>query len=561
MIRARLLKNQVVRPDYTINDRWVPWNGEDPLEIHSFAELLEAAAKGKVEIEGRVLCADPKGHKLVHRRMDQRAILEASKRTPPKRLREALDRFAYDMDDSIGGGGTIGQEVIPLLGGPFNKQLYYHDYLRMHALCFYAYHNDPVARAIVNITRDFVYGRGFSVQCEDAAAQALWDAFARVNDIGRMFDFVTRESSVYGETMIWWLPQNETKIAYRVQPGQEPPKGLLPRIRLIDPSVVWEIVTYPEDITRVLSYRWVAPTQYQMYSGKDAGKSVPGIKFIYQDIPADQVMHFRLNGMSNEKRGRSDLFPVLGYLKQLRDSVAYMLVDQQKRSAWAIDTTVEGSQADVDRYVSEMAQLGTIPTAGSEFVHTAKIKREYLSNAFASKGGMSEGFERVMDLIAAGVQIPVSYFGFMNAAGQTRASALVATEPVSKKFQMRQDWLRGVVQAVAERLFQQFGIQSKFEITFPELIVQDRSTKLRDLLLLQQSGIFSRERVAEIAAQEFSLGEFDWNAEKAKIEEESRSLAPDAGLSLSPLSSPGSVDTGTGVTSDERRELSAQYRQ
>src|SRR5260221_312108 len=81
------------------------------------------------------------------------------------------------------------------------------------------------------------------------------------------------------------LQNNATKIGYQLRPGQEVPTGIIPRMRLIDPSVIWDIITYPEDITRVLAYVWVAPTQYQIYTAP----GISTLKFIYQQIPSDQV--------------------------------------------------------------------------------------------------------------------------------------------------------------------------------------------------------------------------------------------------------------------------------
>ena len=39
-----------------------------------------------------------------------------------------------------------------------------------------------------------------------------------------------------------------------------------------------------------------APTQYQMFTQADkGGERVPSSKFIYQQIPAEQVLHYRIN--------------------------------------------------------------------------------------------------------------------------------------------------------------------------------------------------------------------------------------------------------------------------
>jgi len=498
-LRTKILRSNVQDPKTgDVNHSWQPWDQKDPLGIHSTKELLEAAKGGKIEIEARVMARNKEG-KGGFAKLNTAKFIEAHRLNANRKFKESLDFFAYDFQ---GGGNLTGEDYTPLLGGPFNKQLYYYDYLRMHALCFFAINHDPVAKFIVDCTTNFTLGRGFRVDCKNKTALALWRAFEEANNLQAMMTTVSNELSWAGEQMFWWLPNGATKIGYELRPGQEVSKGLIPRVRQIDPSVIWEVVTFPEDITRVLSYVWVAPTQYQMYSGSDAGQPVPSTKFIYQQIPADQVDHFKINCASNEKRGRSDLFPVLNYLKRLRDSVDYSIIAMQKQSAWAIDTTINGSQADVDNYVAAMEGQGTIPGAGSEFAHTDAIKREMLAPASGSKGS-SQAFEWALSMIAMGTGIPVNYFGTHLGGATTRASALVSTEPVAKRFEKRQGVLEAIIKRMASRLFTQFGIKGvEVEVTFPELISQDSSAKLKNLAMAETQSWISKKRAASIAAKE-----------------------------------------------------------
>lgn len=549
-LRTKLLRTGVQDPSTSdVNHSWQPWDGKNVLGIHSTPELLEAAKRGEVEIEAKVIARNKEGT-YGYRKLDRAGFIESHRNNSKRSFKEAVDYFNFDTDF---GGNLVGQDFIPLLGGPFNKQLYYYDYLKMHALCFFAYHHDPVAHFIVNCTTDFTLGRGYRVDCDNPAALALWRAFEDVNDLQAMMRNVSNELSWSGEQMFWWLPNNATKIGYQLRPGQEVPKGLIPRVRQIDPSVIWEVVTFPEDITRVISYVWVAPTQYQLYTGSEGGSQVPSTKFIYQHIPAAEVDHFKINCASNEKRGRSDLFPCLNYLKRLRDSVDYSLVAMQKQSAWAIDTTIEGSQSDVDAYVSEMERQGTIPQAGSEFAHTSAIKREMLAPMAGSKGN-GQAFEWALSMIAAGSGIPVNYFGTHLGGATTRASALVATEPVAKKFENRQTVLERMIKRMAKRLFDQFGIKAEIEVTFPELISQDRSSKLKDLAAAQSQGWISKKRAAQIAAKELGVTEFNYEEEIEEIKAEEPMFAP---LTLPPqyTADEERLPKPSQLTQDERRDI------
>lgn len=517
--------------------------------------------KSKIEIEAKVLGVNKNG-KVKYKKLNREAFLGQikKKQVAMKPIREAFNDGFFDEPIS---GGLVGDDFIPLLGGPFNKQQYNRDYLAAHMQCFYAYHHDPFARRIISTIRDFTLGRDWRVDAKclnentQKMAQVLWSATEEANGLRDMMDTLGIELPLYGEVMTWELPDDNTKIIQKKSLGENIPKGVLPRFRLIDPSVIWDIITWPEDITNVLAYQWVAPTQYQTYQHVDAtGVNATTLKFIYQQIPAAQVDHFKINCVSNEKRGRSDLYPIIGYLKRLRDSINYEIIAHQKASAYSIDTTVDGSQSDLDAYRDSQEALGAIPPAGSEFIHTKKIERKYIGvEGAGSKELMS--FEWCLNAIAAGSGIPVNYFGVhMSGGGQSRASAMVSTEPVVKLFESRRNVYKRILEKLFQRTMKKFGLKDvSCEITFPEIVSQDRSTKLADLNLAMISGWLSKETCANIASKEFSISEFDYNEEQQKISDE-------GSAGLDPLTAPGKTQTSDDAfakpkqtTQDDKRDL------
>lgn len=536
-LRAQVLKSRLDfnEDENQYSDGFVPESNLTPHSVHTTAELVGLLEKDKsIEIDAKVIELGPNKQFQMKTIRGRENFLKEFKAADKKwndgikKYQESNDSFLTDAD---GVSSMVGNDFLPILGGPFYKQLYQYDYLRMIAAAYYAFHHDPIAKRTVNIIKDFVLGRGFKVDSKDKTALALWDAFYKVNDMYQMLEWLVTEIEVYGEVMIWKLPDHATKIGYQLLPGQEPPKGIIPRIRLIDPSAIWEIVTYPEDITRKLYYQYIAPTQYQTYTAP----GVPTTKFIFQQIPADQVMHYKLNSVSNEKRGRSELFASLGYLKRLRDSVNYSIVGLQKAAAWSIDTTVEGNTADMNAYAESQKSLGTIPSAGSEFIHTSKVKREYLGNTASSRGGNSNSFEWALSMICAGNGIPVSWYGTHLSGGQTRASALVATEPVAKLMESRQLLVERIVRDLFTWL-----TKADCEVTFPEIITQDSSQKLKNIGFADQAGYISKKRAANMATKELNVTEFDFDQEIQEIKKYD-SMEPEG---QNPLSAPGAAGIG-----------------
>lgn len=568
-MRSKVLTKGAYDPKtYEFNSSFRPWDGEDPLGIHTTSEMLQYLRENRhVELDARVIA--------MRKRSDGSIVAR------PKKISKAnfVEAFNKDIGRSVKlredfGGGlgsgffspngsmgstVVGQDFTPLLGGPFYKNLYfYQDYIRMHAEAFFAKNNDPFGSAIIGITRDFVIGTGYEMQCDQTdkagkIAMAVWKSFEEANDLQEQLDLACTEQSTYGEIMFWKLPGNQANITYRLGPGDTRPIGMIPRVRLIDPSNIVEIVTYPEDITRPLFYVWLQPTQYQIYNGglpggagnqTNSGSGVapiqPSLKFIYRQIPANEMLHFKINCMSNEKRGRSDLFPIFNYLKRLRDAVDYAMISLEKVSAWSIDTTIEGDQTDIDAYITDQGQLGTIPPPGSEFIHSKGIQRQYLGNQH-SGAHTSDAFQWCLSMISAGSGIPTNWFGTHLSGGSTRASALVATEPAVKKMEKRREKMKQILRALWKYCMDEAGLPDvSCNVVFPELISQDRDAKLKSLLLCEQARWFKPERAATIAAKEMGATDYSYSEELKDIEQQ----LPEIPM---PLADPGALNPPTSM--------------
>jgi len=515
--------------------------------VRSTAELLALLeANESMEVDARVLAVHPETGKVGIRKLNRASFIEAAKSSTRNASRLREDAFG-STDSLTPDQGLVGEDFIPLLGGPFYKNLYTIDFFRSCSAAFWAYNHDPIAHQALNIMRDFTLGRGFRVDSQNKAALALWRAFEKVNDLQSAMSQFALEIGIYGESCFWWLPDNATRIVQRPQVGERIPRGLLPRVRLLDPTVFWEVITHPEDPAKgEIAYVWVSPTQYQTYTSA-FGQSQPASKFIFQQIPAEQISRYKINVVTGEKRGRGDLFSVLGFLKRLRDSVNYSIIGLQRQASYAIDTTIRGSQSDIDAYISDQASRGTFAPAGSEFVHTDAIERKYISPE-GGKAGQSPAFEWALSMVASGLGIPISYFGTHLSGGQTRASAIVSTEPVAKRFEMRQQVYERVIHDLWDRLMEWAGMGDvECEVTFPEIITADKSQKLKDLSLAQTQGWISGERAATIAAKELGITTFEWEKEKQEIDHERSS---DTAAPFAPLTAPGAA-----LTSEQKNKV------
>ena len=157
-------------------------------------------------------------------------------------------------------------------------------------------------------------------------------------------------------------------------------------------------------------------------------------------------------------------------------------------------------------------------------------------------------------MVAAGLGIPVSYYGTHLSGGQTRASAIVATEPVAKRFEGRQKLYERVIRNMWKRLMSDMGIDSaECEVTFPEIITQDRTQKLQDLALAKSEEWISNERAGEIAAKELHITDYIYSEEIEKIRAEGpTTLEP----MMNPLTAP--PKSNASVSGEERQQVKDQ---
>ncbi len=559
---CRIAHKQSIAKDYEVDDTFVPWHeSESIFSIRSFPCLIKALEAGKAEIEVTGWMNHNKTMKLV--KMNTKEFLECVKQTDNKKPMLEYDAFSYDGETSH--DKTLGSDFSTLLGGPFHKNLYLHDVMKMMMSSFFAFHHDGTAKRFVNMMVEFIYGKGFRVdiKSDNPEAQALWESFCEANDLEDILENGLRDKIINGEELIHWLPNNETTWYSKEVPSTERTTGIIPRIRLVDCSTIWDFISRPED-QKPIAFQQVFPTQYQLYTKDDkTGKSERGSKFIYQQIPADECQYYRVNRVHNEKRGRSLLFAALGDMKRLRDAIDYALTSFKKVAAWSEDISVDGPPEVLGQIYAEIEAMknsdGEFP-AGSAFIHSDKIKREFLSTAQSGQIP-AELFNWVLDKISITLGIPVNYWGTHLSGGQTQASTITATEPVVKMFEFAQKKEEKKIREIARRFFKTQNIDATIEVTFPEIFSSDRTKKIDQISVGESEGYISKKRAASMYAKEMQISDYDYEQEKLDIEKEKedRSVDNDDLIDVPEKKQDDSLDV-SGVGNEKKGELKDDYR-
>lgn len=503
--------------------------GQKPPKVRGYMATLERDADGKnLKVKVNTV-TDTDGMKK---------FLESD--VFKKTLRE-LDPFATGTDSltSSTSGFPPNNEYIPLMGGPFTKQLYLYDYLDMHAKCFEAKNHNPLAKQIVDTFTFFSFGKGVQVKFNNPQVQALWDNFEKRNKLQRFLRMDNDTITWAGEVMTQkdFFPDGTPKLVH------------------IDPSTVWEIITAPRDIEQVYYYRQQFPTQWQLvYKPGDISS-----EYVINDIPADQIFHLKINVVPGEKRGRSDLFAVLGWLKRFKDYYDARIVKAQQEESFGLDVLIKGSAADVEAWLTD-PENSKVPRPGDKLVHNEAVEYKYLNVTNSGSGSATEGIgEAIRSIVATGVGLSPEYLG-VGGKSSTRATSITKSEPSARKFEDRQTLFRGYLDDIISWwLLVQKGIPTSqvreanlgalkqamqkrdwigvakeasalltmgnvsepadlsYQIIFPEIGTEDRTVKLKDIAQTQALQYISRERAANMSASELQIPDYDFDEEQEKI--------------------------------------------
>lgn len=491
-----------------------------------------------------------------------------------------MDLFALGgpADVGIGGNVSANDQFHPILGGPFNKQLYLFDYLDMHSKAFAAKNHNPLAKQAIDVITNFSIGKGVKIVFKSEHVQAVWNAYEKRTKFQERQQTNADALTWAGEIMDW----------KKIEHGR-------PVMKSIDPSTIWEIVTEPTDITNIYYYHQQYPTQWQLIYHADDVVS----QYIVNDIPAHEVIHTKINSVSGEKRGRSDLFTVLDWLKRFNDYYQAKVIKAQIEESFAIRKTIKGSPADVEAFAND-AQLNSNPPPGSVIFENESVKTDFMVPTASSTGGRDNTGEQIRSIVATGLGLSPEYLG-VSSMSSARATALQHSEPSARKFEKRQmvqeghisqevEWVIGVERKagripketavpsswiglkqairgrdIAAAIEQIKGMLTKeptmeptnlsFEVVFPEISTDDRAAKIKDVQGAQAGKHISHERASTMIAKELAITNYSYEAEQQDIAEQDEALNAAAMASLyKPSASADSTKPGSAEDNEAFRK-------
>ncbi|MBD5603556.1 MAG: hypothetical protein IAI48_00445 [Candidatus Eremiobacteraeota bacterium] len=303
-------------------------------------------------------------------------------------------------------------------------------------------------------------------------------------------------------------------------------------------QTIWGIVTVAGDPTIPLAYIQRFNTRYQEFAAPDNGA-----KYIERIIPADEVIHWKLNAEEDEIRGRSETYAALPWHLKYRNHWEAQIEKDYATAAYAYVAFVEGNDAQVRQFVAQHVPHHR-PKPGHTRVFNSKVKSfevvESDKNSPSGPGSTSEG---ILNALSANYGFAKEYFGVDG--NRTRGGAVTSAGPAEKSFEDRQDDFGEVVRqcyqdaidaAVAFGIIPQGDANGNaadlsFTVNFPEIIKADSQTKVLLLAVGRAQGALSLKTFAQQWANSVDLGhDYDYEAEMAQIAVEKA-----AGIGLPPM--------------------------
>ncbi|HLH62223.1 MAG TPA: hypothetical protein VKV20_11120 [Ktedonobacteraceae bacterium] len=400
----------------------------------------------------------------------------------------------------------------------YQKDVIPSTYLELHNLCYEAYNANPLAFAIVEITTSFVLGKGVTVAASRPEVQQVLMDFWNDSDNHmdtRVYALCT-ELSLYGEQFIRFFVN--------------PYDGRV-KIRQIDPSIIDEIETDPNDIETPLRFhrRPIGPSATMP---GDPAPVTPQDTHSFEGEwfkAGEEVVQFCINKVSNAKRGKSDLATLLPWLRRYKDWLTDRVRINKYKGAFLWDVRLSG--ADRKAIERKKAEYAYPPEPGSVIIHNEAEQWSAVKPEISANDASADG-RAIKLMIAVGAQLPEHYLS--DGDYGNRATAAEMGLPTFLKFQRRQYVMRAMLRTILDRVLLEARkagalaqqVDTHYDIIFPEIDVADHQTLAYATQMLvaalteaKAQGWVSDETAMRLIFQ-FAGEEVDIPAERARIQKE-----------------------------------------
>lgn len=253
-------------------------------------------------------------------------------------------------------GGSSEDNLWRSLNQLSNRDLYILTQKRMQDIAFYLYDSNPLAKRIIEITRDFVIGDGFTYTAENEDILDLIDEFWNDpdNNLDVELDTNVLELGIFGELClpVWVNSANgAVKLGY------------------IDPATILKVEKDKKNpkISKVLKWKPLRATEEREYKIINIDKNLGSKSY---GLLIGECFFFAINKVSGATRGRSDLLSLADWIDGHDQFLFARLERAFLLNTFIWDITCEGmNREDLIEFVKGLS----MPKSGSIRAHNEKI--------------------------------------------------------------------------------------------------------------------------------------------------------------------------------------------
>ncbi len=534
-----LLKNPFKRTPKPSLDLNAPFADVDPIEhiSNSFTGYVLRHPEQAQDLYNRISPTSPTHENAI-------SVLRSSLTEDPDttmRIWEQINPTAFSSSPTqedwywgrLATGGEEDYYWRRLSDNWYQKDVIPSTFLEILNSCYEAYNANPLAQAIIEITVSFVVGQGIKPVAKTKKVQKLIDAFWNDpdNHMDSRVEDICRELSLYGEIYVrYFVNRYDGSV----------------KIRLVDPALIDQVETDPDDIEKHLRYhrRPIGPSPTQTYdatantlnpavfkstNGSAQSNGSYGLNIDKASLsgqnPADptmqgdwfkageEVQQFAINKVSNAKRGKSDLATLLPWLRRYKDWLTDRVRINKYKGAFLWDVQLIG--ADAKTIKRKQMDYSYPPEPGSVIIHNEAEKWTAVQPSINANDAKEDG-RAIKLMVALGATIPEHYLS--DGDNNNRATATQMGLPTFLKFKRRQKILAIILRAILDRVLKEaqkvgklaasVDIASAYDLIFPEFDHEDNqelgmavSYLMGGLTQARQQGWISDETAAGILFQ------------------------------------------------------------
>lgn len=301
---------------------------------------------------------------------------------------------------------------------------------RVLQLASYLYESNPLARRIMELTKDFVVGDGFTVHSPIPEIQTVLDRFWTdpITNLTLTQHLKVLELGLYGEQC---LPAFTSEITGHV------------RLGVIDPLLISDVIHDPDNssvpigvFTKSTAMAGTQATvkRYRIiYPGRDEELFTEQTQAIRASFTDGECFYFAVNKLTGISRGRSDLLSLIDWL----DGYDRYLFDTMERAAlinaFIWDVTLTGaSQKKIDDWSLEHS---TPPKPGTVRVHNEKEKWDATTPDLKASDGQI-GARLLRNHVLGGSGTPAHFYSEAEDINKSVGAEMAA--PVFRRLSVRQ---------------------------------------------------------------------------------------------------------------------------